>query len=196
MNMKRIGVILFVLAVLGLAACGTIRYSQPHPDAKTFHPKRICVLPVDAGTYEESKAHVDQIVANTLTGEKWFDTVVGGKAMQTLLESDESFRKTVLDYTVKMKTVSFSDPDLSKKIGDMAKVDAIILVNVDYWFYTKDGDDKIAKVGFGVKLVEAATGKIMWKGAHHLDEKYSLFKPALSDVARKLLRQLLNEMPH
>lgn len=193
-----VAICMIVLSVWGLTACGGpgIRLSQPHADAKNFHPKRIGILPSDVGTYEEAKGQVDLIVAGNLAERKWFDHVVGGEAMNKLLQSDETFRKTVLDYTVKLKTVSFSDPELSQKIGDLAKVDAILLVNVDYWFYTKENDSNIAKVGLSVRLVETATGKAMWKAGHHFDESYTLFKPALPDVARKLVRQIFDEMPH
>ena len=195
--MKKIGsASLILLFVLSLMACGGLRYSQLDTDAKNFHPKRIGVLPVDVGTYEEARGSVDLIVAGALVEKKWFDDVVAGDTMKQLLTSNEEFRKTVFDYTVKLKTVNFSDPDLSKKIGDIAKVDAFLIINIDYWSYTKENDKKIGKVGFGVKMVEAGTGKIMWKAGHHLEESYSIFKPALPDVAKKLIKQLLDEMPH
>jgi hypothetical protein len=195
--MKKTGVaLLIVLFILGLIACGGLRYSQVDADAKNFHPKRIGVLPVDVGTYEEARGIADLIVAGALAEKKWFEDVVGADTMKGLLVANEDFRKTVLDYTVKLKTVNFSDPDLSKKIGETAKVDAFLIVNIDYWSYKIENDKKIAKVGFGIKMVEASTGKIMWKAGHHLDESYKIFKPALPDVAKKLIKQLLDEMPH
>ncbi len=196
--MRKTGIasIVVVMFVLGLVACGGLRYSQVDADAKNFHPKRIGVLPVEVGTYEEARGTADLIVAGALSEKKWFDDVVAGDTMKTLLASNEDFRKTVLDYTVKFKTVNFSDPEMSKKIGETAKVDAFLIVNIDYWSYTKENDKKIGKVGLGIKMVEAETGKIMWKAGHHLDESYSLFKPALPDIARKLIKRLLDEMPH
>jgi hypothetical protein len=195
--MKKIGVASFiVLFVFSLAACGGLRYSQVDADAKNFHPKRIGVLPIDVGTYEEARGTADLIVAGVLAEKKWFDDVVAADTMKGLLVSNEEFRQAVLDYTTKLKTVNYSDADLSRKIGEIAKVDAFLVVNIDYWFYTKENDKKIGKVGLGVKMVEASTGKMMWKAGHHLDEGYSLFKPALPDVARKLAKQLLDEMPH
>ena len=195
--MKKIGnLTLIILFVLSLMACGGLRYSQVDADAKNFHPKRIGVLPVDVGTYEEARGSADLVVAGALAEKKWFDDVVAGDTMKQMLLANEDFRKAVLDYTVKLKTVNFSDPDLSKKIGEIAKVDALLIINIDYWSYTKENDEKIGKVGFGVKMAEAGTGKIMWKAGHHLNESYKLFKPALPDVARKLIKQLLDEMPH
>jgi hypothetical protein len=185
-----------ILCVWGLVGCGGIRYSQVDADAKNFHPKRVGVLPVDVGSYEEARGVVDLSIAGVLAEKKWFEDVVAGDTMKNLLLSNEEFRKTVLDYTVKVKTVNFSDPVLSKKIGNIAKIDAFLLVNVDYWLYTKESDNKVGKVGLGIKMIETASGKMMWKAGHHLDESYTLFKPALPDVAHKLVRQLVNEMPH
>jgi hypothetical protein len=196
--MKKIGMASFVivLLVLSLVACGGIRYSQIDADAKNFHPKRIGVLPVDVGTYEEARGSADLVIAGALAEQKWFEDVVAGDTMKGLLLANDDFRKTVLDYTVKLKTVNFSDPEMSKKIGETAKVDAFLIVNVDYWAYTKENDKKIGKVGLGIKMVEASTGKIMWKAGHQRDESYSIFKPDLPDIAKKLVKQLLVEMPH
>jgi len=185
-----------ILCALSLVACGGIRYSQIDAEAKNFHPKRVGVLPVDVGTYEEARGVIDNIAAGVLVEKKWFDVVVAGDTMKNLLLSNEDLRKTVLDYTVKFKTVNFSDPALSKIIGDIAKIDAFLLVNVDHWLYTKENDEKIGKVGLNIKMIEAASGKIMWTGGHNLDEGYTLFKPALPDVAKKLVKQLVAEMPH
>jgi len=196
MKKKGISALVIVLFVFGLIGCGGLRYSQVDAGAKNFHPKRIGVLPVEVGTYEEARGTVDLIVAGALAEKKWFDDVIAGDTMKQLLLSNDEFRKTVLDYTVKFKTVNFSDPDLSRKIGEIAKVDAFLMVNIDYWSYTKENDKKIGKVSFGIKMVEAGTGKIMWKAGHHLEESYTLFKPALPDIARKLIKQLLDEMPH
>ena len=44
------------LLVLSLAGCGGLRYSQVDPNPSIFHPRRIGVLPVDVGTYEEVAA--------------------------------------------------------------------------------------------------------------------------------------------
>ncbi len=41
------------------------------------------------------------------------------------------------------------------------------MVNVDYWNYTKENDDKVAKVDMGIKMIDAASGKILWKAGHH-----------------------------
>ena len=70
------------------------------------------------------------------------------------------------------------------------------MVNVDYWNYSKESDNKVAKVGIGIKMVDAGSGKILWKAGHHEAEEYVLFKPKLPDVAKNLVKKMIKEMPH
>jgi hypothetical protein len=184
------------LLILTLLGCGGLRYSQVAPEAKDFHPKSIGVLPVDVGTYEEARGVIDQVIAGVLVETQWFTDVVAADTINNQLQSNEEFRKTYLDYLSKLKTVNFSDPELSKKIGDVTKIDAFLITNVDYWNYTKENDDKVGKVGIGLKMVEASTGKIMWKAGHHESESYMLIKPKLPDVAKDLFKMMIKEMPH
>lgn len=176
--------------------CGGIRYSQMDPAAKNFKPKRLAVLPLEVGQYEEARGKMDLIIAGILADRKWFEDVVAGEAMINMLNANEEFRRVASDYTTKLKMVNFSDPALSSRMGEIARVDAILLGSVDYWLYSKESNKKIAKVGLSLRLVEAKTGKIMWKGSHHLDESYTLFAPKLESVATSLAKMVLDEMPH
>jgi len=185
-----------ILSLIVIIGCGGIRYSQIDPSAKDFKPKRLAVLPFDVGPYEEARGKIDLIIAGILADRKWFEDIIAGEGMTNMLNSNEEFRRLAADYTTKLKMVNYSDPALSAKIGELSKADAILLGSVDYWLYTKEGGKKIAKVGLSLKLVEAKTGKIMWKGGHHLDESYSLFKPKLENVATSLAKMMLDEMPH
>jgi len=185
-----------ILLLLALVGCAGIRYSNVAPEAKDFHPKRIGVLPADVGTYEEARGVIDQIIAGVLVDTKWFTDVVAADKMNNRIKSSEELQKVFVDYISKLRAVSFSDPDLSRKLGEMTKVDAFLLVNVDYWNYTKENDDKVAKVVMGVKMIDAASGKIMWNAGHHEVEAYILIKPALPDVAKSLVKRMIKEMPH
>jgi hypothetical protein len=187
---------LMMLLLLALVGCGGIRYSQVAPEAKDFHPKRIGMLPADVGTYEEARGVIDQIIAGVLIDTKWFTDVVAADVISKQMQSSEELRKVFLDYISKLRAVSYSDPDLSRKLGEMTKVDAFLLVNVDYWNYTKENDDKVAKVVMGVKMIDATSGKIMWIAGHHEVEAYILMKPALPDVAKSLVKRMIKEMPH
>jgi hypothetical protein len=62
------------------------------------------------------------------------------------------------DYTAKLKAVNFSDPDLSRRIGEICRVDAFLVVSLDYWNYTTEATDKVGKIGLSMKLISAAEG--------------------------------------
>jgi hypothetical protein len=184
-----------VLALFLLSACGGLRYSQVAPEAKDFHPKKVAILPADVGTYEEARGIVEQIFAGALVDKKWFTDVVDAATIGNQLQSNEEYRRAVLDYLVKLKTINASDSDLSKKIGEKSQVDAFFVINVDFWNYTRENDKKLGKVGLGIKMIEASTGKIMWKAGHHEAESYILIKPDLANVAKDLIKTMVGEMP-
>jgi len=195
MKKAHLGLILFSL--LALAACGGgLRYSQLDPAAKEFHPRHLAVFPVDVGTYEEARDVADTILAGVVMEKKAFKEVTASDAMREMLKANEELRKTYQDYTLKLKTVNFSDPELSRKIGSITKADAFLLVNIDYWLYTQESGKKVGKVGMAMKLVETSTGRIMWKAGHFLDRSYSFIKPDLKDIARDVAREMLSELPN
>jgi hypothetical protein len=184
-----------VLLLLLLSACGGLRYSQVAPEAKDFHPKKVAILPADVGMYEEARGNVEQIFAGVLVDKKWFMDVVDTITIGNQLQRNEEYRRAVLDYLVKLKTINVSDSGLSRKIGEISRVDAFFVITVDFWNYTKENDKKVGKVGFGIKMIEASTGKIMWKAGHHEVESYMLIKPDLADVAKDLIKTMVGEMP-
>lgn len=185
--------VLFVALVCG---CGGLRYSQISPEAKGFHPQSIGVLPVDVGTYEEARGIIDETIAGELVKRKWFQDVVAGDTLNRQIQANELLRKAVFEYVAKLKSVNFSDPELSRKIGELAKVDAFLVVNLDYWQYTMENKDKLAKVGMGLKMIDAGKGTVIWKASHHEAESYMWLKPELAAVAKKLVGMMIDEMPH
>jgi len=187
---------LAVLLALMLFGCGGLRYSQVAPEAKDFHPKTIGVLPVDVGTYEEARGVIDQVAAGVLVDKQWFTDVVAADTISNQIKSNDELQRVVFDYLSKLKTVNFSDPELSRKIGELSKIEAFLVINVDYWNYTKENDKKVAKVGIGIKMINAGTGAILWKAGHHEAEDYMLIRPKLPDVAKDLIKKMISEMPH
>jgi hypothetical protein len=184
-----------ILLILLLGGCGGIRFSQTAPEAEGFRPQSVALLALDVVGFEEAREALDRVIAAELADEKQFKSFFSYQQMQRLLQENELLRKTTTAYLTKLKAVNFSDSDLSKKIGELAGVDALLLVNVDYWYYTQEADKNVAKVGLGMKLINAATGAVVWKGGHDLAEKYVFMKPALSDVARDVVRQMFRAMP-
>ena len=193
---KRFSGLILLIAVCCLMACSGLRFSHLDPAAKDFHPKRIAIFPIDAGTYEESRADMEQIVPGVLADKKWFSEITDTASLNRQLIANEELRKAMTDYMSKFQTLNFSDSTLSKKIGELTKTDAFMLVSVDYWNYTVEKDKKLAKVSIGIKLIDVESGKVMWKAGHQLSESYMLFKPELSKVARDVVKEMAGEMPH
>jgi hypothetical protein len=197
MNKKIVLKSILIIFVLALAACGGLRFSQVSPEAKDFHPQKIAIFPVEVvGNYEEARGAVEQVVAGVLAEKKWFSDIVDAGSLNRQIMANEELRKTINDYLSKLRTVNYSDAEMSKKIGELVKADAFLFVSVDTWIYMVENTDKVAKVSLGMKLYEAVTGKIMWKANHQIDDSYMLLKPELSKVARDVTRKMIDEMPH
>lgn len=194
--MKAWGAAALAILLLGLFGCGGLRYSHVSPEAKDFHPRRIAVLPADVKTFPEAKGSIDSLISEALSERKWFAAVVGGEEVGRRLETDETLRQAVAEYLAKLDKVSFSDPALSGRIGELTRAEAFVLVRVDYWNYTKENDKKVGKVSLSLTLIEAGTGKIVWTAGHQGASDYLIMKPALPDVARDVIREMIGYMPH
>ena len=193
---KKKGTAILTILLLGLLGCGGLRYSQVAPEAKDFHPQRIAVLPADTTAFPEAKASIDRVFAEVLAERKWFTDIVGGEAIGRRLETDGELRQTVTEYLAKLQKVSYSDPELSSRIGALTRTEALVLVQVDYWKYTTEDDTKMGKVGISITMIEAKTGKTIWRAVHNRASDYMIIKPDLPDVARGLIREMIGQMPH
>jgi len=187
-----------VIAILCLSipGCGGLRFSEISPDARDFHPQQIAVLPADTTAFAEAKGVVDRLFAEALIERQWFSAVFGGEAVGQRMESDEAFRKFVAGYLAKRENVSFSDPELSGRIGGLTGTDAFLLVRVDYWNYTTENDKKLAKVSLSITMIQAKSGKVLWVASHHKISEYLIIRPDLPVVAKDLIREMIGYMPH
>ncbi|MDA8125987.1 MAG: hypothetical protein M0009_12460 [Deltaproteobacteria bacterium] len=181
------------LSVLG---CGGLRYSEVAPEAKGFHPRRIVVLPADAKTFPDAKGDIDRLFAETLEKKRWFAGVVGGVEIGRRLETDAELRQAVTGYLGKLDKVSFSDAELSSRIGLLTDTEALVLVRVDYWNYTTENDKTVGKVALSVTLVQAKTGKVLWTAGHQRVSDYLLIKPDLAGLAEGVIGDMIDHMPH
>jgi hypothetical protein len=186
---------IFVLATI---ACSGLRFSQLAPEAKDFHPQKIAVFPVEMLNSEETKGAreiVEQIIVGSLAEKKWFANIMDTERLNKQIRDNQELSQVTTEYLSKLR-IPFSDPDLSKKIGELVNVDAFLMVNVDEWEYIVEKDKKVAKVGMTMQLYEASTGKLMWKAGYGIKESYILIKPALAEVARDVVRKMISLMPH
>lgn len=189
-------IIVGLLCVM-LSACGELRFSRVAPGIAEFHPKKICVLSVDAGVYKEEAGDiVGDLIVDIVKRTGWFSTVVSPEGLAKLMENDGRLRGAVTQYLAKSKTVHYSDPDMSRYIGTALKVDALLVVDLEFWNYTTQGSDKLAKAGFNMELVAAQTGEIMWEANHCDTEGYKWIKPNLANFARDVAKEMISHMPH
>ncbi|MEA3470710.1 MAG: hypothetical protein U9R24_03230 [Thermodesulfobacteriota bacterium] len=191
-----LSLITIIALTLVISSCGGIRYSRVTKGAGDFHPKSIGIIDVRAGGYPEAKGTTDEIATEVLSKKKWFSNVISEKKIRERMTSEDGVEDSVDEYLMKLEKVSYSDPELSRKIGEIYNIDALLVVTVDFWTYTTEGDDKVAKVGFSMDLVEAASGKIIWRAAHHKVKKYKIFKPDISKLAKSVSKKMITQMPH
>jgi len=112
------------------------------------------------------------------------------------MKNNDNLKHIATGYLEKLKKVNFSDPDMSRYIGEICNVDSLLVVDVDFWNYTTQGDNKLAKVGFSMNLIEAQTGRVMWKAKHYDTKSYKWIKPDLADLAEEVAEEMVSHMPH
>jgi hypothetical protein len=185
-----------IISVLLVVACGGLRFSQLDTDATDYHPRKVAVFPVSVGSYEEARNPVEKIVPAELAAKKWFTSVIDTASLNSQIQSNDELRQLVTDYISKLNTLNYSDPELSGKISQLIDADAFLFVTVEEWRYTVEKEKNYANASIGVKLIDPATGKIMWRAAHNKRERYMLVKSDMSRIARSVIIDLINKMPH
>ncbi|HNY72887.1 MAG TPA: hypothetical protein PLS43_02820 [Syntrophales bacterium] len=179
-----------------LACGGSLRYVERDPDLPDFHPRSIGVLPVDAGGYDEARGIVEELVSAALTNKDWFAAVLPAATLKARLQGDQVLQQAVNDYLAKLKTVNYSDPALSMKIGAALNMDAFLVVTVDSWSYAVENKEKVARAGLSMRLIDAQTGKTAWRAGHDVVKEYTFLKPELKDLARNVVETMIGAMPH
>lgn len=187
---------ILLIAVFLLGGCASIRFSQVAPEGKDFHPQSIAVLDLDTGGHKHITEGLDRRVTAELKDTQWFQHVLSAQTIQSVLRKNKSLEKITSAYLDKLKAVNFSDSELSKKIAKGLNVDAFLLVDVEYWYYTTEAGNEVAKVGLGMKMIDANTGMVIWKAGHDLTRKYVFLKPKLIDIAGIVIGQMVRVMPH
>lgn len=195
MHRKMIFVTMSFLLALLVMGCGSLRYNMATPEAKDFHPKRVGVLPVAVGSFGEAQGLIDQTIVTALMEKGWFSRIVSVDALIRQPGANSELQDAVTAYLDKLDKLNYSDPELSRRIGELSQVDALLIVSLDYWNYLKDVDYKIAKVGLGVRMANVDTGKLVWEARHLQENKFLVIKPELSDVAKSLMKEMAGFMP-
>lgn len=185
-----------VALLFAITGCSGIKFSQLSPEAKDFHPKTIAVLPATVVEYESARDIVDTVVSKKLAESRWFDNVVDAVTIKSQIATSEELSSNIQSYIQKVNTMGVSDPAISSRLKDSLNSDALLLTYVTSWGYGRSEGNKIARVGLGLKLIDASKGTIIWKANHEQVEEYWALKPDLEKMAEKLMVVLMKEMPH
>lgn len=185
-----------MLLWVGILGCEGLRYNQTSPEAKIFHPRHVAALPAETRAFPESRGMIDRVLAEVLVERGWFASVTGGDTIARRMETDADLRQAVQEFLAKRDKVNYSDPELSTRIGTLTGADALLLIRVDYWNYTTENDKKVGKVGVSIEMIDPRKGSTLWAASHSRASDYVIIKPDLPDVARQLLRQMADYMPH
>lgn len=194
--MRRLASAIMFVLIAALAGCAGLNFSQLSPEAKDFHPKTIAVLPATIGEHESARDVAEAVVAKKLSESMWYEAVVDSAAVKKMITESKELGDNVQNYIQQVNTLGTSDAAQTQKLRDGLQVDALLLTSVTAWEYGRMEGNKVAKAGLGLKLVDAATGVIVWKANHELVDEYLAVKPSLDRLAEKLMKRLMKEMPH
>jgi hypothetical protein len=177
-----------------LAGCGGLQEVWEAPSAATFKPKTIAVLPSMVGPYEGAREASQQALVSALSKTGRYETVIGPDQVNAAFVNRDA-GDLLAAYYSKLDTTGQSDPGMANKLGQLVQADALVVPKVNHWEYGRAEGDSFGKVGFGLRLIDATTGTIVWKGRHDKVKTYMVFKPSLKDIAEDLSEYMVKYLP-
>jgi hypothetical protein len=187
---------LWVLVIGGvLAGCGGLQETWEGPGAARFRPTSIAVLPPIIGSLEGSRDLAHEVVTNALRRSKRYPVVIEPEYVNGVLINSIETREVFAGYLSLLETASLSDKEAAIKLGRALEADALLIVRVNAWEYTRLEGDNVARVSMGFRLVDTRHGAIVWKGKHEKREEYIFFKPDLRDLASDLAEYMIKYIP-
>ncbi|MER3422573.1 MAG: hypothetical protein C4293_04405 [Nitrospiraceae bacterium] len=186
-----------ILILLGaaLSGCGGLQETWEGPGAAEFHPSSIAVLPPIIGALEGSRELAHEVVTNALKKSRRHTQVIDPEQVNGLLINSSETREVFAGHLAMIETTGFSDKEAAIKLGQAMKVDALLVVRVNSWEYTRSEGDNVAKVAFSLRLIDTKHGAIIWRGRHEKTESYMFFKPNLKDLAADLSEYMIKYIP-
>jgi curli biogenesis system outer membrane secretion channel CsgG len=182
--------------IVVFTGCAGVEFSQTSPEAKDFHPSSIAVLPSTVGSYEASRDIADNMISTKLAKTQWFQNTLDARVLKERMSTEKELSDDVSTYMQKLNTLGVSDIALAQKLKASLESDALFHAYITAWEYGREEGNKVARVGVGLKLVDASTGTVVWKANHELVEDYLVAKPSLDKLFDRLLDDLLERMPH
>lgn len=193
--MKKILHAILFASMAFIAGCGGINFSQVSPEAKGFSPGTIAVLPATVGEHESSRSIIDDAVSRKLLQTGAFENIVDSASIKNQLAGSTELAASMEGYIQRLNTLGISDANVAMKLKDALHADAFFLTYVSSWEYGRQEGNKVARVGIGIKLINASNGNVIWKANHELVEEYLMIRPDLGKLSEELLAAILKEMP-
>lgn len=191
MNLFRVVVAILVLILVG---CGGLQEMWEAPTAGAFKPKTLAVLPSMVGSYEGAREPSQLVLITALSKTGRFEYVINSEQVNAAFVSKEA-SDLLAAYYSKLDTTGQSDPGMASKLGQLVQADALLIPKVNNWEYGRAEGDSFGKVGFGLRLVDATNGALVWKARHDKMKTFMVFKPALKEIAADLAETMVKEMP-
>ncbi len=180
-----------------LSGCGGLQDTWEGPGAETFHPKSIAVLPPMVGQYENAREPAQELLTASLKEqEPPYERVIDPDQVNTTIQNSEETADALVSYYSTLETLGQSNKEEAIMLGQALNSEALLVVKVNSWEYTRVEGDNVARAAFGLRLIDANEGTIVWKARHLEEESYIFFKPSLSDVAEDLAEEMIESMPH
>jgi hypothetical protein len=186
--------LIFVISAC-VAGCGGLQETWEGPGAAAFRPSSIAVLPPIIGTLEGSRDLAHEVVTNALKKSKRYTLVVDPEQVNGLLIASSDMREVFAGYLSVLETSGLSDKEAAIRLGRVFKVDALLIVRVNAWEYTRLEGDNVGRVQMSFRLVDPRHGQIIWRGKHEKKESYVFFRPNLKDLAADLAEYMIKYMP-
>ncbi len=182
------------LGLLVLTGCGGLQEVWEGPSAATFKPKTIAVLPPMVGAYEGARESSQAVLVSVLSKSGRYESVVNPDQVNGAFSAKEA-SDLLAAYYSKLDTTGQSDAVMAMKLGQLVQAEALLVPKINNWEYGRAEGDSFGKVGMGVRLIDATTGGIIWKGRHDKVKTYMMFKPSLKDIAEDLAEYIVKYMP-
>ncbi len=195
--MRKAKWLLFALA-LGLLSvgCAKLNYEEIAPNAAAFKPRAVVILPVKMpeGMDLESET-ASNVITDALNKINHFGRVIDPATVRAQMAANKALQDTIINYLAKLRMLGVSEKELSKKIGAAYHADTLIIVDIGRWGTMRWGGKGYAEVSFSIKMVDSATGTIIWKAGHADQRDYLLFKPNIADMGRDLALYIFEHNP-
>jgi hypothetical protein len=181
--------------ILFIAGCGGLQEVWEGPGARMFRPQAIAVLPPMASQYDNAREDIQEVLSNALNRTANIERVVSPENVTDIFQASKEAFDALVFYFSRLEMTGQSDKDSAVKLGKSLNVDSFLVVRVNSWEYMRKEGDNVARVGLGLRLVDATTGTTVWKARHERSISYMFYRPNLKDVAKELVAEMIQVMP-